>query len=91
MIITMPGKVYNACFDPLATDVPRESGWPEAKPSRVGYGYQYTYNVTPEQLADMLDHAYTWGSGLAFGTDPYTAAEARAVLRWVAKSRGETT
>ena len=51
----------------------------------MGKGYRAVYHVTEDQLDDMLYHAQTWGSGLAFGTDPDTQAEARAVLRWVEK------
>lgn len=83
MRVTMPGKVYSACFDPMATDVPSEEGWPDAHPLRRGRGFTYVYEVDAEQVTEMIDHAWVWGSGLAFGTDPETQAEARAVLRWV--------
>lgn len=84
----VPGRVFGSVFDPGATDVPREAGWPTAELRRRGRGFQAVYHVTDEQREDMVRHARQWAEGLSYGVDRETAAEAHAVLCWALREEG---
>lgn len=84
--VRVPGAVYVECFDPLATEYPREH--PEiGKPERVkiGKGRQYRYAVTEDVARGMLWHAEVFGEAISYGVDDPTAG--RMVLRWVRRER----
>lgn len=85
--VRMPGRVYDECFDPLATDVPDEEGWPSPEQFKIGGGRQFRYMVKPADAVEMLDHAEVFGEAISSGVDDGGAA-GRMVLRWVARERG---
>jgi len=85
--LRIPGAVYNECFDPYCTDVPREEGWPKSTTHRVGKGFQHRYIVTPEQREDMLQHAEDFGEAISYGVDDPTAG--RMIVRWVERERAK--
>jgi hypothetical protein len=81
--LRIPGMVYDECFDPRATGVPKENGWPE--PTRVvrrGFGHQLVYDVDRATALDMAEHAIEWGDTLSFGVDPDMARVAKRVAQW---------
>lgn len=82
--LSVPGAIYSECFDPLATDVPGESGWPEPRRVKAGFGYRYTYEVSRAVAQDMLDHAKDLGeSWVGGGVEPETQKSGVRILRWV--------
>jgi hypothetical protein len=89
VLLRMPGRVFAECFDPRATGVPAEMGWPEGTRRRSGRGVRVSFYVTPAQRIEMLDHAQDFAEALSGGVDPECAAAMRAVLRWVASERAK--
>lgn len=84
--VRVPGAVYNECFDPYATDYPREqTGLGTPQRVKIGKGHQFRYAVTREVAIDMLDHAELFGEAISFGVDDPRAG--RMVLRWVERER----
>lgn len=84
--VRVPGAVYYECFDPHATEFPREHpeiGSPSWK--RFGRGAQARYTVEPDVAERMLDHAETFGEAISHGVDDPTAG--RMVVRWVERER----
>ena len=68
--VAVPGVVYYDALDPLATDVPREEGWPEPSARRRGRGRQFVYELSPEQAESMADYLDDRAVGLMMGADP---------------------
>ena len=83
--VRVPGAVFYECFDPCATEYPREANLPEPERRRVGKGSQYRYRVSVALGRDMLDHAEIFGEAISFGVDDPRAG--RMVVRWVARER----
>ena len=81
----VPGLVYDECFDPMATEAPREYGWPKPTVYKVGRGWQFRYEITREQREEMLDVAESFGEAQSYGVDDPSVG--RMVLRWVEKER----
>lgn len=90
--VTVSGKTYYGACDPLATGVPKESGWPE--PTRVlrGKGRQFVYEMDTEMAEGMLDHLETLA--YIFTADGYrdneeSYREGKAVQRDADKLRAQ--
>lgn len=80
--LTVSGKTYYACMDPLCSDMAKEVGLPEATASRRGKGTRWTYaNLTSEQWEAVIDHLDCYAISFADGSDPETRAEGRACQR----------
>lgn len=80
--VRVPGAVYSECFDPFATEYPREQpGLGTPVVVKIGKGRQYRYTVSREVALDMLDHAKVFGEAISFGVDDPSAG--RMVVRWV--------
>ena len=90
--LRVPGAVYGEVFDPRATGVPGEYGWPDADRSirRGKFGSTVVYDEVPIRVVrEMLAHARDWGEGLSFGADPESMRSARRVVRWVDETRAK--
>lgn len=83
--LRVSGFVYYECFDPMCTDVPRESGWPSPATRKVGKGYQMRYTVSEEMALDMLENAQDFGEAMSHGVDDPSIG--RRVLAWVDRER----
>lgn len=84
--VRVSGFVYYECFDPAATEFPREVpeiGTPTVV--RIGKGRQFRYTVTRDVAATMLEHAQIFGEAMSFGVDDPSVG--RRVLAWVARER----
>jgi hypothetical protein len=62
--ITVNGRAYFSCLDPMATGVPGEEGWPEAELRRVGRGYQAVYLCTVVQAKEIAEWLADFGGTL---------------------------
>jgi hypothetical protein len=83
--LRVPGAVFHECFDPMATAVPREEGWPEPERRRVGKGSQFRYRVSREQAEAMLEHARDLGEMWSYGVDD--PGIGRRIARWAERER----
>lgn len=84
--VRVSGFVYYECFDPYATEFPREH--PEVgEPVRVkiGKGRQFRYTVTRDVAELMLEHAQDFGEAMSHGVDDPSVG--RRVLAWVERER----
>lgn len=81
MRVIVSGKTFDACLDPLATDVPREYGLPEPNVQPFGRGHRHDYGELPLPLVDrLLGHLWTMSEIFtASGSDAPTRAEGRAI------------
>lgn len=83
---TLSGKTYYACVDPGCSQVAAEIGLPVPTHRRVGRGDQFVWTDVPTDTALALhDHLVCVGEGFAYGDDPDTRAEGRAIIRDAAK------
>jgi hypothetical protein len=88
VILTVPGYIYYECLDPHCTEFPREH--PDiAKPTwrKMGFGGQFTYDVTEEQYADILSHVLVFGQSQSSGVDDPSVG--RRIVKWVEKKTGK--
>lgn len=83
--VRVPGAVFYECFDPCATEFPREVNLIEPTVVKIGKGRQFRYAVTRAVALDMLDHAEVFGEATSDGVDDPSVG--RAVVRWVARER----
>lgn len=85
----MPARVYDACFSPFCTNLPKERGWPAATFVRRGRGVSCRYEVDREMALDMIEMAELWAEpGLGRGSmEPEDSARCRVVWRWCTQAR----
>ena len=82
--VRVSGFVYYECFDPAATEFPREHpeiGKPRVR--KVGYGKQMVYQGTREVAVLMLSQAHSFGEAQSYGVDDPSVG--RRVLAWVGR------
>jgi hypothetical protein len=71
LTIKIPGAVYHDALDPLATQIPDESGWPKPTRKRVGrWGSSWTYELTREQTEEMETYLRERAQSLMYAADP---------------------
>ena len=85
--VTVSGKTFFGGLDPMATDKPREAGWPEASLVRAGKGHRASYTLTSAQASDMAAHLERLADGFQWSDDADAKAEARAFAADAAKIR----
>ncbi len=81
MLIKISGKAFFAGLDPLATDAPKEHGWPKPTYRKAGKGAQYIYDVTPEQAKDIRVHLYRLAGGFKYSDSSEAKAEGKAMSK----------
>lgn len=89
--VLVSGKTYYGGLDPLATDAPKEHGWPEPDVRRQGKGRRMAYAVTPAQAGEMADHLECLAEGFAYSDSPEAKAEGRSFAKDAARIRALLT
>jgi hypothetical protein len=85
--IRVSGKTFYGGLDSLATDVPKECGWPEPVAQKWGKGQRFSYELTREQIEQMIEHLESLAEGFSYSDSPEALSEGRAFARDAARLR----
>lgn len=68
LTVTVSGRAWAICCDPLASAVPREEDWPLPTRKKVGKGCQYIYaDITPETAMQIFTHLCDYADAFIHG------------------------